>query len=626
MSFGKLLGNGRSGEALSSLAVFGLLLAAYHGIFGQFFPTQNNSMGHDWHWLPGYLFAYAEYLRHGIPFFSDGTLFKALANPATCHSVASFKFVFPNNPFDVLVWSGVSPVMVAYSQFLAFAALGYWGMWFLLRNSFQQGSAVAILGAGLFMFNGFYAHRIVIGHGYFAVMLLPWIGYFLTAARSETKAANLFMGACAGVIAYYALQFGIQVIFMGSFLSILGIMALWLVRDGALRPLFERATWAVVVAGGLAFSLIYSNLTSPLTMSGMAQRAAYSLPVFRDVWDTLYVLVQMLFIAPDGIEQIYRERVVNLSIAQQRHELEFGLSLVSLLVLVACGIKVLHTWLHSDRWWPFSTSGKQAIALVTLGGVLVAPLLYTTNIPDLLPLIKSIPIVNATTSPQRSYLAYVVLIPILVALAVPVLAGGRRIGHWVPMVLLAAVVAQTATKDRSFYQNQPYDPGPVQLAHQRMKEARQALPPIENINILVDGDGNFLHNQMVEANVFLQGVQHLGCYIPFYNSVPLDLLGTLHPGSVWDAANGYLNIKNPACNAWPVENGCAPGDHFKVEQKAWAERYIHYESFPMTVPLNVRYAAYVSAGFFFAVMFLLLAFAFVSLRKRSHATHREGQR
>jgi hypothetical protein len=608
----------RLGGKVVAVGFFALLLVSYHMIFSQFFPTHNGTMGHDWHWLSGYLFAYSAYLQNGIPFFSDGNLFSTYANPAACHASASFGLSFPKNPFDVLVWAGLSPIAIAYAQFLSFASIGYWGMLLLLRRTFLISLPVSIFGAGIFMFNGFYVSRIMIGHGYFAVMLLPFILYLLTSQSSvpgrSVPGQNLRSGVLAGLVAYYAVLFGVQVIAAGSLLAILGGLAIWLLRGGSFRTLIVRSLYAGAIALGLSFALLYATISSPVTASAMAQRINYSLPVFRGLGDALYVLAQMLFIAPANIEQIYNARIINISIAQQRHELEFGIGFISLLVLIIFFSIGLLRWLRADTWWLWRANGRQWLMLLLLACILLFPLIYTTNFSVLLSFIKSIPIINATTSPQRTYLIYVVLLPVITSLALEyVLSGWRQYGYRIVGLLLLAMVGQTAATDRTFYQNQPYDPTPIQQAHQVLKDGHKTLPPIETINMLADENGNLLHNQMIEANLFLYGIQHMGCYIPFYNSVPVALLGTLHPGSVWDVNNGYLNIKNPACNVWPKENNCEAGGHFTLEQKDWVERYIHYQSFPMNVPAQLRYATYLQAVFFFATLFLLIGTAIGTL-------------
>jgi hypothetical protein len=48
--------------------------------------------------------------------------------------------------------------------------------------------------------------------------------------------------------------------------------------------------------------------------------------------------------------------------------------------------------------------------------------------------------------------------------------------------------------------------------------------------------------------------------------------------------NGRLNLKNPACYVYPTANGCAPGDHFTVQQRPAAEAFITYRPFPFRLP------------------------------------------
>lgn len=603
-------------ERIILFVAFGSLLFAYHLIFGQFFPTRNGTMGHDWSWIiPGYLRSFADYLRHGIPFFSDGSLFRLDASPAACHAGIYFLFSFPHDPVGPLVWMGLSPVTVAYLQFLLFASIGFWGMFVLLSKVFRLTMPVALLGAGMFMFNGFYAHRIVIGHLYFAVMLLPLLAFCLAYSGKAGKSNawyTLLWGILAGVVAYYAFIFRVSVVIVAFILALLAVLALWLIRGGALPSLLARSAIAIFVASALAFQYLYATSISLADEIAIAQRVSYSFPAFRDVATTLGVLFEMLFFSPNDIERIYLAGILNLGVSQQRHELEYGISLVPLLLLACSLLVAVWKWLHVDQWGFARRSWYEWLLIGLIAVILLFPIIYTTHLSGLLPLIKKTPLINATTSPQRIYFIFVVLLPLFSVLAI-----SRVIPHrWIWAVAIASlgiVVLSTAWKDREFYHAQTYDPKPVQEAHQGLQNGQQ-LPPVERIGILGDGMGNFAHDQMVEANLFLKGVQHMGCYIPGYSSVPAEYVGTLHPGSIWDETDGYLNIKNPACINWPKENNCRPGDHFTVQQKNLVERYIRYESFPVEVPERVRMAAYISAFAFFGVMMFLLAYAVVYFR------------
>lgn len=609
----------RQRETLAVLFGFLLLLASYHLIFGQLFPTRNGTLGHDWSWtLPSYLLGSAGYLRPDASFFS--LEFGAGASPAVCHAAAGYGFSFPHTPASLLMWLGASPVSIAYIHFLLFAAIGFWGMYILLRQNMGLSRPLAFLGAAMFMFNGFYAHRIIIGHPYYSVMLIPLLAYCLTrsAKAGEAKIGHtLLWGGLAGVTAYYAYTYSVLVVIVAFMLALLALLAIWLYQGGDFPALVARSSIAMLVAAGLAFQSLYSVFTSHGMEIAVSQRISYAFPAFRDIPTNLSVLFEMLFLAPADIEQTYRAGVLNLGIAQQRHELEYGISAVPLVFLLGFLLSAGWKWLQTDEWALASLTWRQRLLAGVIALILLFPIIYTTNFPGLLPLIKKTPLINATTSPQRTYFLFVLLIPVLSVFAFAKFVP-RKWAWPVAILSIIGVVVSVAWKDREFYHAQPYDPKPIQEAYGKLKDGWQ-LPPIGRIGILGDGAGGMVHDQMVEANLFLEGVQHMGCYIPGYSSVPREYVGTLHPGSIWDEQDGYFNIKNPACNSWPRENDCRPGDHFRVEQREWVERYVRYETFPMAVPDKVRRAAYVSALAFLTVFVFLLGNAlvrFLPLRTR----------
>lgn len=611
-------------EWITLFTAFFALLFAYHQIFGQFFPTRNGTLGHDWSWtIPNFLIGAAAYYQPDTSFFS--LKFGAEANPSVCHAAAGYGFSFPHTPGSLLMWLGVSPVSIAYIHFLLFSAAGFWGMFLWLRRCMDLLLPIALLGAALFMFNGFYAHRIVIGHLYYSVMLVPLLAFCLTSSArrgQNTVGRTLLWGVLAGVVAYYAYVYSVIVVMVAFMLALLALLAIWLFQRGALLPLLLRSSIALAVAAGLAFQSIYSTVTSQGMEVAVAQRVAYSLPVFRDVLTTLRVLFEMLFLAPVDIEQIYLLGISNLGIAQQRHELEYGITLVPLLLLLAYAAWGMWNWLRTDAWVPMNLNWRHLGLAAVILLILMFPIAYTTHFPELLPLIKKTPLINATTSPQRTFFLYVLVIPVFAVLAMARFVPAK----WAWPVVVASMigmVGSVAWKDREFYHAQPYDPKPVQEAHTKMKHGWR-LPPIERLGVLSQGTDAWVHDQMVEANLFLQGVQHMGCYIPGYSSVPMEYMGSLHPGSIWDVKDGYFNIKNPACNSWPKENGCRPGDHFKVEQRVWVERYVSYRSFPIQVPDKARWAAEVSAYSFFGVLVFLIGSALVSILKQVRMRNGNG--
>src|SRR3989304_6157881 len=157
------------------LIAFCLLLVAYHWIFYQFYPNSSGRVGHDFSLaLPGLLAGYYWFQSNGIwevpwftpafcgghPFFADGG--------SGYYSVLQLLTLIAD------------PLWSAYLAMLLFTALGYWGCFLLLRRCFQARQVAAMLGAAIFMFNGFVTHRMIVAHlGYQGFMLIPWLALFL---------------------------------------------------------------------------------------------------------------------------------------------------------------------------------------------------------------------------------------------------------------------------------------------------------------------------------------------------------------------------------------------------------------------------------------------------------------
>ena len=136
------------------LAVFGvglLLLNAWTWIFGAFLPTRNGTLGYDWaHKLPLLLDGTNWFLQNGcrsLPWFA----------PSFCGGIplfphpASFYVSLPQ-----LLSFAMDPLRAAHYALLILAAAGLLGTYLLLRRVYRVGEWASLLGAGVFLFNGFH--------------------------------------------------------------------------------------------------------------------------------------------------------------------------------------------------------------------------------------------------------------------------------------------------------------------------------------------------------------------------------------------------------------------------------------------------------------------------------------
>ena len=155
-----------------ALIAFGLMLALLYALVLIWFPFLPNEAGRvsvDFSlWLPDMLAGYFWYLKNGlfaVPWFS----------PAECAGI-------PFHADPQVAWFSVPqfltfvmpPLAAAKTTFLLFAAAGFWGAWHLARRVFALSPPASLFAAALFMLNGFFSVRMVVGHlTYAPFMLLP---------------------------------------------------------------------------------------------------------------------------------------------------------------------------------------------------------------------------------------------------------------------------------------------------------------------------------------------------------------------------------------------------------------------------------------------------------------------
>ena len=146
---------------------FGILII-HQFIFQQFFPNSKGLLGHDYEqFVPNLIFGkiwfYNNFLSTpwftpsfccGIPFYADPQ--------SMYYSIPQFIF---------LIFNPISSVKII---FLVLSLTSYVGMFFMARSNFKFGSYVSLLCASLFLFNGFFVYRAIVGHiAYLSYVFIP---------------------------------------------------------------------------------------------------------------------------------------------------------------------------------------------------------------------------------------------------------------------------------------------------------------------------------------------------------------------------------------------------------------------------------------------------------------------
>lgn len=562
-----------TGSALVPAAAGWVLIGVHYFIFSQFFPNAQGKLGHDYEYnLPLLLDGYYWFLNNGlwpVPWFTPSFCggMPLLANPATFYVSAAQLFTFFTDPLV-----GVRLTL------LLFAALGFWGFYFLLAQVFKTSKWTALLGGTIFLFNGLFAYRFVVGHLEFhSFMLTPLIAFFLLKDEAEAPLGRWQAGrdiVCAALLISYAFMSGMTQLIVPSLIAVLVIALLARLEFGE-QVSMGRFVGRLTMAGIGALGLSAAKLVAALSFLSNFPRDSYLLPGVDGLGKLLLMIVQVLSVGGGQLD--IQGTLVNVQWMLERHEFEFGLSVVPFaLILAGVGLN-LRQWQWrglaarycSARQWPF------LLACLLL---LSIPLALNYYSPAWNSFLKTVPFIKSLSNFFRWFIIYIPFVVVLAALAVEKTSLLQR--HCLPLALagVTLVVAQNLLTDQAFYHAQFYDPANIVTAYYHTKDNGRP-PVIANQVVNINAAGQ-LDLSVGRNDALVNGGSPLLCYEPMFG-FQLEYLPfkTIQPGPVLADLDGLLNLKNPACYLYPDQNQCAPGDHFTVEQRAEAERFTSFQPF-----------------------------------------------
>lgn len=587
------------------LIVFGastsVLLLTYHWIFSPFYPNADGGLGNDYGlFLPRLLDGYYWYLNNGL--FSNYWF-----SPAFCGGLP----VFPNatTPFNsVPQWLTfiTDPLHAVYLTHLLFAALGYLGFYLLLRRNFGISQAVALLGGTLFLFNDFYAARMLVGHlTYHAFMLTPLVAFFLLRDNNG-KAVNLiFNSSVAAVLISYMLYSGmfhliVQVILILVFIGLL---------HGLLHGQARRFWLTITLAGVISGLLSLPKILPTLAFLGNFQRSEYLLPGAKSLWSLLRLTFESLFLTP---AETAKGVMVNMQWMLERHELEYGVTFIPLVILALGAVFAI------PHIRPPSFSRRKVVIVVCMVIICVLPLALNIYTPGWNAILKETPMLRNSSTLIRWLCIYIPVVILLTTLILEHTSALRRARLWLGAAATIGVILVCVSTERGFYQHQAYQPQHILEGY---KEARQSGKPpvITQIVSFTNRQGRPIL-PIFRNDTLVKGASQLFCYEPIFGYRLEDMpFGPLHTGRVDALQNGLFNLKNPACYVYPGENQCRPGDHFTSRQVKEAKAFVTYRPYAFAVPTSQTVADFIAGALFVGIILFWLVYPLRRLFRPRHA-------
>ena len=585
------------GRSALILGVGGLILFAYYAIFRHYFPNANGNMGHDYSFfLPALLDGYFWFHKNGlweIPWFT----------PSFCGG--SLNYININNGYYTLpqfITFFTDPVTAVRLTFVIFAGIGLSGFYFLLRRAFFFSPAGSFLGATLFLFNGFYAHRMIIGHlGYFTFMLLPFITFFLLRPIPDEYPSRvrqlIFDTLFSGLLFATMLQSGFASFMIPGIISIIVCGLIHGLLYGRQIFFWLRFLWA-----GLAGILLsFSKLTAIFYLIMNFPRCSYSLPGAKSFLDAIFLAVKSVFFSP-AFDPNRMEVMTNAQWALERHEWEYSLTFIPLLILLY-GVWALCVKVKTKNF-SLRLSLNQWIQVCAISLLLIIPVAVNTFSPAWNQFLKQIPLIKNCSSLIRWFIIYIPVVTLMAALAVERTALLKRHRLKIATIGILAIISINAATERDFYRNQNYNPDEIVDSYYKVK-TNEWSPEIKAVWTYLD-ENNKPAMTGFRNNMLIHGASQLFCYEPMFGyRLETFPIKTLHIGKVLEAEGEILNIKNPACYIWPDANNCEPGDHFIQEQIDAATAFVSYSPFQFKTTALQKFANYIN-GIALVAAFILI--------------------
>ena len=586
-----------SESTIAGLVGLVLCVVVAEAVFGRFFPGPNG-LGHDYAGgMPAMLAEYYWSLSNGVwappwfsPAFCGGIPF--FADPGSAYYSLPGLFVRAIN---------LDPLAAAHVTFLLFVGVGFAGAFIFSSNALRASTTAALIGALAFGLNGFYTYRFVVGHlGFHGVMLIPWLALAVTG-WSVIASRGWLIEACravlGGLIFAYWIHSGAGSVLVPFALGAATLVLVQWARGGAVLPSIVRA----VVSSLFGVMISASKLVAAGAYMANFPRSGYLLPGMGSMFESAQLAFLTLFMNLSDIASVAGKDWENLQWALDRHELEYGVTLVPF-VLALLG---LGAWLTQGKRVSGELSWKSWGSLLLLAALVLMVLAMNTYSPGWNALLKSLPLVGSSSNVVRWFVVLVPLASIGGALALDALSHVGRTRWLLASIAIALMLLQIAMTDRKFYSDQNYDPKPVTTAFNEAKNSPGFMPEVRFIGAYVDEKGN-VAMPLNRNDLVSQGVSQLACYIPIFGyrleNFPFK---TLRPGPVFQEEGGFLNIKNPSCFVFPEENSCRPGDHFSVSQRDSADKFVKYRAFPFEKSRSQRIAdsvTKVSLGLSFLIL------------------------
>ena len=243
---------------LSYFIVFFLIFIIHQLIFQNYLIFDNNYIAEDYKsYIPWMIFGKISYLKNGlihVPHFI----------PSMCGGIpyhadpSSFYFSF----MQILFLNFSIPTALK-STFLIFSLFGYLGVFVLCKKCFKFNTFTSIIAATIFIFNGFFTNRALVGHliyGYTA--FIPIYAYLIINSINKDRCISILNISLSSLLLGSFFYAGSSSFMLFALYSIILILIIYCIFNNfSKKKIFKNFIISIFLTLLLSFSKINYSLS-----------------------------------------------------------------------------------------------------------------------------------------------------------------------------------------------------------------------------------------------------------------------------------------------------------------------------------------------------------------------------
>ncbi len=540
-----------------------LIIFTHQIIFQKFF---SDNLGHDYEqFVPNLIFGKIWFQNNflAIPWFA----------PSFCCGIPYF--ADPQSMFysiNQLVFLIFDPIQATKILFFILSIISFLGM-FLLSKKLDFNKYTALLCASLFLFNGFFVYRAIIGHlAYLTYVFIPLFCFFLIKSfekqNKKKRIVNLIISSFIFANFFHS---GSGPIILIITTSIICTILLYCIIKNNFK-IFFNFFLSLFLGSLISLSKIVSSL---YFLSNFPR--VYSSTEFNSIASYIKIFFSSFFVKPD-IE--YFNENVTAMINFGTHEIDFFISIIPLL-------SIFLLFFINKKIFYFDYKNIRNLLILLI--IFFIPIFFNINLFDQNDLISKTPILKSTWVQFRWMAIYILPLIILSGFLLENSKFSSRFKKYISFLFIIILISQNYLKDNSIYiETASYNMKDSEIFNEKLN--KNFKPRIHGPSALINDDGTIkkIRNR---NDAFYYSFSPLFCYQPIFGygleklktkNIKFDSRKILNDKSILYYSNineskNTITFFNPSCFLFPKENNCLPGDIFQDDEKQNLIKFLNYE-------------------------------------------------